>query len=85
MAFQIREEAMNGKSFAMAAVWLGLAAAGPAVAAAPDQQSACRPDVRRFCHALPQGSADDAYLACLQAHRPKLSAACRKMLEANGV
>ena len=76
---------MNGKTFGIAALWLCLIAAAPALAETPEQQTACRPDVRRHCHSLPPGSGDDAYLACLQAHRPKLSAPCRRMLEKNGV
>jgi len=70
-------------------VALSLALAGLAGAAyaagTPDQEAACRPDVRKFCYKVPPGSGDDVYLSCLQAHRPRLSAACRRMLESNGV
>ena len=75
---------MIGKKTAVAALLLGLAAA-PAYAGSSDQQSACRSDVRRFCHQVQGGGGDDVYLSCLQAHRPRLSASCRHMLEANGV
>jgi hypothetical protein len=51
----------------------------------PDQEAACKPDVRKFCHRLPPNSSDGEYLSCLQANRPRLSEACRKMLESNGV
>jgi hypothetical protein len=51
----------------------------------PEQEAACRPDVRKFCSKVPPGSGDDVFLACLQANRPKLSAPCRNMLESNGV
>jgi hypothetical protein len=50
-----------------------------------EQQDACRPDVRRFCHQVRPDADDDAFLACLQAHRAKLSPACRYVLESNGV
>jgi hypothetical protein len=50
----------------------------------PEEQAACRPDVRRFCHSIPQGSSDGVFLACLQEHRAKLSRACRQVLESHG-
>ena len=50
----------------------------------PEEQAACRPDVRRFCHSIPQGSGDGVFLACLQEHRAKLSRACRNVLESHG-
>ncbi len=50
----------------------------------PEQQAACRPDVRRYCHHVPQDAGDNAFLKCLQAHRAKLSPRCRDVLESNG-
>ena len=50
-----------------------------------EQQSACRPDTRRFCHQIPADGGDNAFLTCLQAHREKLSPKCRQVLESNGV
>jgi len=50
----------------------------------PEEEAACRPDVRRFCHAVPPGSADGVFLACLQEHRAKLRRACRAVLESHG-
>jgi Cysteine rich repeat len=70
-------------------VALGLALIGlPGVALAggtAEQDAACRPDVRKFCHQIPPNAGDTEFLSCLQAHRPKLSTACRQMLESNGV
>jgi hypothetical protein len=51
----------------------------------PEQEAACRPDVRRYCHQVDPGSTDSAYLACLQEHREQLSAKCRHVLQSNGV
>jgi hypothetical protein len=64
-----------------------IGAAAPAMAASgtPDQQDACRPDVRRFCHQIHVDAGDDVFLACLQAHRAQLSVKCRTMLESHGV
>ncbi len=56
-----------------------------ATSGTPEQLVACRPDVRRFCHHIHESDGDDAYLACLKAHRPQLSVKCRTMLESNGV
>lgn len=51
----------------------------------PDQETACRPDVRKYCHQLPPNASDAEFLSCLQDHRAKLSTPCRKVLESNGV
>jgi hypothetical protein len=47
-----------------------------------NEQAACRPDVRRFCHTLPEGG---NFLRCLQEHREKLRRPCRAMLESHGL
>ena len=49
-----------------------------------DDQAACRPDVRRFCHKLDQDAGDLVFLACLQEHRAKLRKPCVAVLERNG-
>ena len=50
----------------------------------PQEQAACRPDVRRFCHAVKTNSSG-GYLSCLQANRAKLSKACKAVLNNHGV
>jgi len=50
----------------------------------PPERAACRPDVRKFCHAIKPGSGSLAFLSCLQANRPKLSRTCRAVLSKNG-
>jgi hypothetical protein len=67
-----------------------VAASSPVFAAGlmqgtPQEQAACRPDVRKFCHAVKPGSGNGAFLSCLQASRAKLSKACLTVLENNGV
>ncbi len=53
-----------------------------AASGSPAEQRACRGDARRFCK--------DAYgnellvLACLQEHRGRLTASCRKVLRDHG-
>jgi hypothetical protein len=51
----------------------------------PQEQAACRPDVRRFCHAVKPSSGSGSYLSCLQANRAKLSKACKTVLTSHGV
>jgi hypothetical protein len=53
-------------------------------AGSADDQAACRPDVRRFCHKLEQDAGDLVFLACLQEHRDKLRKPCLNVLEKNG-
>jgi hypothetical protein len=50
----------------------------------PQEQAACRPDVRRFCHTLKEQDGDEAYLECLELHRDDLSVACRNVLIDHG-
>ena len=49
----------------------------------PQEQAACTRDVQRFCRSvIDQG--DFTILACLQQHRPKLTAACTQVLKNHG-
>jgi hypothetical protein len=50
----------------------------------PEEQKACSRDVARLCKAVM--NADDlTILGCLQQNRPKLAAACQKVLSSHGV
>ena len=51
----------------------------------PEEQAACRPDVRRFCYKLNENEGTNAFLQCLQDHRGRLSPRCRAVLESHGV
>jgi hypothetical protein len=49
----------------------------------PEEQAACSRDVQRYCRpVIDQG--DFTILACLQQHRPKLTAACNQVLKSHG-
>ena len=48
----------------------------------PDEEAACKPDVRRYCPDL--GDDQLRILACLQKERTKISKACLKVLEDHG-
>jgi hypothetical protein len=48
----------------------------------PQERAACAPDVRKFCKSANEDTM--RVLACLQANRAKISAACNKVLVSNG-
>jgi hypothetical protein len=50
----------------------------------PQEQAACRPDVRKFCRDVKSDGGSDAFLACLKANLTKLSKACRDVLQSRG-
>jgi hypothetical protein len=50
----------------------------------PQEQDACRPDVRRFCSKVDPNGGDDAFLACLENNRDRLSKACLGVLIDHG-
>jgi hypothetical protein len=68
----------------LSAAFLALASAAFAQSGTPKEQAACRPDVRRFCHAVRQQDGDEAFLRCLELHRDQLSAACKGVLTDHG-
>ncbi len=72
------------RKLVLATVLTAAASAAFAQGGTPAEQAACRPDVRRFCHSIPPGSGDGAFLACLQQHRERLRRACRDVLEGHG-
>ena len=57
---------------------------GTAGQGTPKEQAACRPDVRRFCGMIKQGSSSGEFLSCLKANRAKLSKACNEVLVSHG-
>jgi len=48
----------------------------------PEEEAACKPDVRRYCADL--GEDQFRILSCLQKERTKISKACLKVLENHG-
>lgn len=50
----------------------------------PEEQAACRSDVRKLCRGGNLGAGSGTVLACLQAHRDKLSRACARVLSSHG-
>jgi hypothetical protein len=70
--------------FLLSMAFVALSSSAFAVSGTPDEQSACRPDVRRFCHAVKMEEGDQAFLACLEMHRDELSVACKNVLKDHG-
>jgi hypothetical protein len=68
-------------SFAVSTV--ALAQPQPQRSGTAEEQAACSRDVQRHCRpVIDQG--DFTILACLQQHRPKLTAACNQVLKNHG-
>jgi hypothetical protein len=53
--------------------------------ATPQEEAACRRDVRKFCRHVKAGAGNDAFLQCLQDNRPKLSKPCGDVLRSHNV
>jgi hypothetical protein len=63
---------------------VGISSTAMANSGTPEEQAACRPDVRRFCAKLPAKAPDGDFLACLQTHREKLTPKCLAVLTSHG-
>jgi len=63
---------------------LGCSGTALAESGTPEEQAACRSDVRRFCSKLPPDAKDLDFLACLQSHRDKLTPKCLAVLTSHG-
>jgi hypothetical protein len=76
------------RNYSMALILVSLSVSSGAIAqtqrsGTPQEQAACSRDVQRFCRpVIDQG--DFTILACLQQHRPKLTAACNRVLKEHG-
>ena len=66
------------------AAFVTLSSSAFAESGTPQEQAACRRDVRKFCHALKPQDGDEAFHKCLQSHRNELSEACRNVLMGHG-
>ncbi len=76
---------MTVRQISIAAALLVLSSSAMAQSGTPEEQAACRPDVRRFCYKVKESDGTNAFLQCLQEHRVKLSARCRAVLEGHGM
>jgi hypothetical protein len=65
------------------ALWVLMFASASTAAMAtgtPEEQEACRPDVRRFCSKLPANASDTDFLVCLENNRDILTKKCLAVL-----
>ena len=68
----------------LSAAFVAVSSLALAQSGTPKEQDACRPDVRRFCHAIKEQEGNEAFLGCLELHRDDLSEACRNVLKDHG-
>jgi Cysteine rich repeat len=83
-ASKLKDIRMMIRAILISAAIFGVCSTALAQSGSPEQQDACRPDVRKFCHKLKEADGDSAFVECLKANRAKLSKPCRTMLESNG-
>ena len=76
---------MKKSALILSLVLLGAVSSVAVAAGSEAEKKACHGDVRKFCSDVREGSGDNAFLQCLQAHREKLSSKCKGVLESNGV
>ena len=75
---------MAVRQISLAAALLVLSSSAMAQSGTPEEQAACRPDVRRYCYRIKENEGSNAFLQCLQEHRIRLSSRCRAVLERHG-
>ena len=49
----------------------------------PEEQAACRPDVRKFCYKIPQSAGNNAFQDCLMSNRNIISPKYQQALMAH--
>jgi Cysteine rich repeat len=76
---------MSIRQISLAVALLVVSSGATAQSGSPEEQAACRPDVRRFCYKIKENEGSNAFLQCLQEHRARLSPRCRAVLESHGV
>jgi hypothetical protein len=76
---------MSIRTLLVSAALIGASSIAMARSGTPEEQTACRPDVRKFCFKVRESDGSTAYLQCLQEHREKLASRCRAVLESHGV
>lgn len=76
---------MSIRYMSFAAALILLSSGAMAQSGTPEEQAACRPDVRRFCYRIQEGSGSGAFLQCLQEHRARLTSRCRAVLDSHGM
>ena len=75
---------MSLRTLLIAGLLTPLATAAFAQSGTPEEQAACRADVRRFCARIHEAEGSNAFLQCLQANKARLSKRCLAVLEKHG-
>ncbi len=71
------------RTLALTFAFAVVSAAALAYSGTPQEQVACRHDVVRHCRTVANEN-EFVILACLQSNRPRLTVACRRVLESHG-
>jgi hypothetical protein len=72
-------------TFVIILLTVSAAASAEILQGTPQEQSACRPDVRKFCARIKTNAGNKAFLSCLVEHRKSLSEACLTVLRNHNV
>ncbi len=65
-------------------MFVSVASTAWAQSGTPEEQDACRPDVRKYCSKVDPNGGDSAFLACLEANRDSLTPKCLQVLTDHG-
>jgi len=75
---------MSPRAALLTMIFLTTSSMASAESGTPQEQDACRPDVRRFCAKVDPNGGDDAFLACLEINRNSLTPKCLAVLVDHG-
>ena len=71
---------MFSRTTILTLILTSLSSAALAQSGTPEEQAACRPDVRRFCSHVAADAGDTAFLVCLENNRDHLTKKCLAVL-----
>ena len=69
----------------MALAFASVSSLATAQMGTPEEQAACRPDVRKFCYKIPRSAGIKAFQNCLVSNRNVLSPKCKSVLTTHKV
>lgn len=76
---------MISRKVVMALAFASVSSIATAQMGTPEEQAACRPDVRKFCYKIPRSAGIKAFQNCLVSNRNVLSPKCKSVLTTHKV